>query len=380
MKKIFATTLAAVMTVSLTSVAFAATEEKGFVLGYKEGTAPGTGTTVYADQDDDGNYDETTLEALGTLEAGTKIYVPILLWNDDDTSGTPGTVESGELAQPTSDDIKGYKVYADWKVGDVDDDPEIKYVKFQKEGGTYGYGYAAVVYIPETTSAKDFDLAGTLAIAKTSSKADDAIDQNKFDFDITYASSAQIYTDFDGSETLENGGGIVEFADDCGEIDIEFGEEALFTVNASGQGKLNLAWNTDFNKEFAAMYDYANIDFLTFTSKPATNRTGDLYIVADEDTYLYEVTDDGVKTVAYLPAGGTGSAAVSAALGVKNINGAEYDEKEGAWHIRTRKLGAYAISDTELDTSRTLDGDESSSESGTSGNNNGTKPIPDTGR
>lgn len=36
------------------------------------------------------------------------------------------------------------------------------------------------------------------------------------------------------------------------------------------------------------------------------------YIVADEDTYLYEVTDDGVKTVAYLPAGGTGSAAVSA--------------------------------------------------------------------
>lgn len=101
------------------------------------------------------------------------------------------------------------------------------------------------------------------------------------------------------------------------------------------------------------------------------------YIVADEDTYLYEVTDDGVKTVAYLPAGGTGSAAVSAALGVKNINGAEYDEKEGAWHIRTRKLGAYAISDTELDTSRTLDGDESSSESG---NTDGSKPNPSTGR
>ena len=54
-------------------------------------------------------------KALGTLEAGTKIYVPILLWNDDDTSGTPGTVESGELVQPTSDDIKGYKVYAAWR-------------------------------------------------------------------------------------------------------------------------------------------------------------------------------------------------------------------------------------------------------------------------
>ncbi len=35
---------------------------------------------------------------------------------------------------------------------------------------------------------------------------------------------------------------IVKFAEDCGEIDIEFGEEALFTVNASGQGKLNLKY------------------------------------------------------------------------------------------------------------------------------------------
>lgn len=357
MKKIFATALAAVMTVSLTSVAFAETEAKGFVLGYKEGTTPGTGTTVYADQDDDGNYDETTLEALGTLEAGTKIYVPILLWNDDDTSGTPGTVESGELVQPTSDDIKGYKVYADWKVGDVDDDPEIKYVKFQKEGGTYGYGYAAVVYIPETTSAKDFDLAGTLSIAKTSSKADDAIDQNKFDFDTTYASSAQIYTEFDGSETLENGGGIVEFMDDCGEIDIEFGEEALFTVNASGQGKLNLKYNTDFNAEFAAMYKDANIDFLNFTGEPSFNRNGTLYIYAKEDSYLYEVTADGAKEL-----------------------DAKWDEDYEAWKLTTRTLTSYAVSDTKLDTKTTTeDKEEGSSSTGSSSTDSG-KENPDTGR
>ncbi len=362
MKKIFAATLAAVMTVSLTSVAFAETEAKGFVLGYKEGTTPGTGTTVYADQDDDGNYDETTLEALGTLEAGTKIYVPILLWNDDDSSGTPGTVESGELVQPTSDDIKGYKVYADWKVGDVDDDPEIKYVKFQKEGGTYGYGYAAVVYIPETTSAKDFDLAGTLSIAKTSSKADDAIDQNKFDFDITYASSAKIYEDFDGTETLEDGG-IVEFADDCGEIDIEFGEEALFTVNANGQGDLNLKYDTDYNSDFAAMYDYANIDFLTFPGEPSFNRNGTLYIYADEDTYLYEVTADGAKEL-----------------------DAVWDEDYEAWKLTTRTLTSYAVSDVELDVKTSTDEDtdtdeDTSTDTGSdSSTDTSEKPNPDTGR
>ena len=242
MKKIFSAALAAVMTVSLASVAFAdTTTEMGFVLGYKEGSTPGTGTTVYADQDDDGNFDETTLAALGTLEAGTKIYVPVLLWNDADSGKD---IDSGELKQPSSDDVKGYKVFADWKVGDVDTDPELKYVKFQKEDGSYGYGYAAVVYIPETTSSKDFDLAGTLSVAKTSSKAKDAIDQNKFDFDTTYASTANILEDFDGSQSLDNGGAIVKFADDCGEIDIEFGEEALFTVNATGQGKLNLKYDT----------------------------------------------------------------------------------------------------------------------------------------
>ena len=356
MKKIFAATLAAVMTVSLTSVAFAETEAKGFVLGYKEGTTPGTGTTVYADQDDDGNYDETTLEALGTLEAGTKIYVPILLWNDDDTSGTPGTVESGELVQPTSDDIKGYKVYADWKVGDVDDDPEIKYVKFQKEGGTYGYGYAAVVYIPETTSAKDFDLAGTLAIAKTSSKANDAIKQNKFAFDTSYASTTTMLDKYDGGD-LGKGGAIVKFAEDCGEIDIEFGEEALFTVNASGQSKLNLKYNTDFNAEFAAMYKDANIDFLNFTGEPSFNRNGTLYIYAKEDSYLYEVTADGAKEL-----------------------DAKWDEDYEAWKLTTRTLTSYAVSDTKLDTKTTTeDKEEGSSSTGSSSTDSG-KENPDTGR
>ena len=361
MKKIFATALAAVMTVSLTSVAFAETE-RGFVLGYNElGSGTGDGTLVYADLDDDGSYEKyTSLSALasaassngGVLEAGTKVYVPILLWTDTDDDGE---VEDGELTQPTSDDIKGYKVYADWKVGDVDDDPEIKYVKFQKDGTNYSYGYAAVVYIPETTSAKDFDLAGTLAIAKTSSKADDAIDQNKFDFDITYASSAKIYEDFDGTETLEDGGGIVEFADDCGEIDIEFGDEtALFTVDVTGQGKLNLAWNTDFNKEVADLDKSANMDFVTFEGNPSFNKNGTMYIYADVDTYLYEVKDGKLVAV-----------------------DAEYDEDYEAWTFKTRTLGAYVISDKELEEQVITDGDEDASSSTTE---DGGKENPDTGR
>ena len=83
-----------------------------------------------------------------------------------------------------------------------------------------------------------------------------------------------------------------------------------------------------FNKEIADLFPKANIDFISWNAEPATNRTGDLYITADEDTFLYEVTENGIK----------------------EVKGAKYDEDEGAWHIRTRKLTSYAVSDIELDT------------------------------
>ena len=46
-----------------------------------------------------------------------------------------------------------------------------------------------------------------------------------------------------------------------------------FEVDVTGQGKLNLKNNVDFNKEFAAMYDYANIDFITFEKEPPSTKT-----------------------------------------------------------------------------------------------------------
>ena len=227
------------------------------------------------------------------------------------------------------------------------------------------YTYWVEIKTKEDDTTKVLDLAGVLRIGSTKNKAEDVANAFQLDTSLdnrVYDSGAYVTVE-DEWTFAPDSRSVVKFSDDAEDVVLYFGENeaAWFEFDARGQSALNLEFTFDFNKEIADLFP-------------------DLYIVADEDTYLYEVTDNGVKTVAYLPAGGTGSAAVSAALGVKNINGAEYDEKEGAWHIRTRKLGAYAISDTELDTSRTLDGDESSSESGNSGNNNGTKPIPDTGR
>ena len=242
------------------------------------------------------------------------------------------------------------------------------------------YTYWVEVKTKDDITTKELDLAGTLYLGTTKNSAEKYGTRLPVDMSLTnrlYDSSNNFLSVEDEVTINPDENGAVKFEPDAEEVTIYFGEneDAWFTFNAQGQGALNLAYTTEFNKEIADLFPEANIDFITWTAAPATNRTGDLYITADEDTYLYEVTDKGVQTVAYLPAAGNG--VVSAALGVKDIAGAEFDEDEGAWHIRTRKLGSYAISDMELDTSITVDGDEVSSGSST---DNGDKPNPDTGR
>ena len=99
------------------------------------------------------------------------------------------------------------------------------------------------------------------------------------------------------------------------------------------------------------MYDYANIDFMTFEHTPSFNKTGIVYLYAPEDAFIYEVTKDGAK----------------------EINGLKWDEDYEAWTFRTRTLGSYAISDVELDEKTvTDDKDDTTTDDG--------KVNPDTGR
>lgn len=223
------------------------------------------------------------------------------------------------------------------------------------------YTYWVEIKTKEDDTTKVLDLAGVLRIGSTKNKAEDATNAFQLDTSLdnrVYDSGAYVTVE-DEWTFAPDSRSVVKFSDDAEDVVLYFGENeaAWFEFDARGQSALNLEFTFDFNKEIADLFPEANIDFLTFTSKPATNRTGDLYIVADADTFLYEVTDNGVKEIA----------------------NAVYDEDEGAWHIRTRQLGAYAISDAELDTSVTLDGSDDASEGGNSGSN-GTKPIPDTGR
>ena len=319
MKKIFALALAALMTAGMTTVAFAVADDVTFYNGSK---AYGV--------ESDGKYSWVAMSNGNEMSTATfdgEDKIALYLFKDADVV-------------TDKDDIERYKVSADWNVGSLEAKPEIEMVKVA-DGS---YVYAVTFTLPEAPETKEADLAGTVTVYKTTEGKKDAAAQ--FDVEITYGKEAIKYY----SEGDDLNAGPYSFdTDDV--VVFEAGSEFEFEVDVTGQGKLNLAWNTDFNKEFAAMYDYANIDFMTFEYAPSFNKTGVAYIYADEDAFVYEVTADGAK----------------------EINGLTWDEDYEAWTFKTRTLGSYAISDVEL-TEKTV------TEDGSSSTTDGGKENPDTGR
>ena len=225
------------------------------------------------------------------------------------------------------------------------------------------YTYWVEIQTKDSNSTKELDVAGTLYLGTSKNKAEDKNNEAGIDFTLSnrvsdYNKPGIVEDDY----TFEaDKNGAVKFSDDAEEVTLYFGskEDAWFTFNAKGQSALNFGYTLKFNKEIADLFPKANIDFISWNAEPTTNRTGDLYITAEEDTFLYEVTENGIK----------------------EVKGAKYDENEGAWHLRTRKLTSYAVSDIELDTTVKVEGkDEASSNSSTSSKPNGGKQNPDTGR
>ena len=227
------------------------------------------------------------------------------------------------------------------------------------------YTYWVEIKTKDSDTTKELDVAGTLYLGTSKYKAEDS--NNKVGVDFVLSNRVADYSEPDIVEDEytfnADKNGAVKFSDDAEEVTLYFGEneDAWFTFNAKGQSALNFGYTLKFNSEIADLFPKANIDFISWIAEPAANRTGDLYITAEEDTFLYQVTEDG--------------------KGIKEVKGADYDENEGAWHIRTRKLGSYVISDMELDTTAKVeDKDEASSNSSTSSKPNGDKHNPDTGR
>ena len=350
MKKIFALALAALMTASMATVAFAAPAEQ-VVVGYDdEGNVYNTFYAINSDNEVKVENKQAVV-ANGDLKGGDRIAMPLIVWAPADADDKD--VDDAEAAWYTvnSDYDKKVVARADWKVGEAE--TSIEKIKFPAEG-TLGsdskYVYCLVVTMPENQTNKKADVAGTVQVGRSTSAAKDSIGEVKVEFTY-YADASENKADV---ELVEGKTGIVDFSDEDGEIDIDFEDVATFTVDVDGQDKLNLAWNTDFDTDFGKKYDYANLEFITFEGKPSFNKNGSLFIYAEnKDTFVYEVTEDGAKAVK-----------------------AEWNADYDAWEIKTRKLTSYVLSDVELDektaTEESSKPESSKPESG--------KDNPDTGR
>ena len=322
MKKLFALAMAAVMAAGMTTVAFADTQN------------------IYVSNWDSAWYvvgSDNRVDYVTDVEpeGGDTIAIPMFVWDDKD--------DDGEIDRGEKDSVFAYtssydgKVYIDdvWSVGEPAE-VTTGWVNFEKVSDQLPwwmdkYGdrqiKCVLITLPENDTNKVEDLAGEIRVGRSKSAAK----KSPFTFDLElsyYADNTLTGTSarpWDGGELISGETGIVSFDKEEGEIDIEFEDVATFTVDISGQGKLNLAWNTSFNKEFGAMYDYANLTFVNFEGTPSFNKNGTLMVYAEPDTFFYEVTADGAKAV-----------------------DAEYDEDYEAWVLTTRTLSSYVVSDVEL--------------------------------
>lgn len=357
------------------------------------------GQLYWFKKDNAANFVQTTFTK--TLEAGST-YSSSKYWNTEDFTlvdksavnaswnGAVYTHSSVTYTDKTTAlDAAGIKEYTGYvnkdKTNTVDDkeveaqakaavdadlDKSVKYESKTVTNTQPQYEYWVKITTKDSATTKDIDVVGSIWVgtSKSSAKKEKDGTEDKFRADFTLTNSDPGNDDYDEATdyvSIEPGTrAVVSFADDASdEFEVEFGDDAYFVFNARGQGKLNLAYNTKYNKDFAYDYDDANIDFINFEGEPTTNRTGTLYIYADEDSYIYEVTSKGAK----------------------KINGAYYDDDEEAWVIRTRNLTSYAISDKKLKTVDQMDNGSSSSSGSNSGSTSGSgsnngKPNPDTGR
>ena len=359
MKKTLALVLAAVMTAGMTTVAFAAPATKDDADLEIKLVSEQRGNTLYVDANDDGRFG-TTDDTFTTNDGNPMPQGKVTI--DPPEEGKPEDVDlsvvkgSKKVAIPLlrdgvgkateKEDIRNIKVKTDWKVGELTEKPEIEFVKIGTE-----YVYAVTFTLPEAAEIKTSDLAGSISVYRSSSQLKDDYDDKELvtlNFGSEYGYKEEKYNavvDWDKVEVVDFKGVDGEETLVCGDFEFE--------VDVTDQGKLNLKWNSDFNKEFAAMYDYANIDFVNFVKTPSFNKNGVVYIYADEDAYIYEVTADGAK----------------------EIKGLKWDEDYEAWTFKTRTLKSYAISDVEL-TEKTVTEDKDDASSTTDGG----KENPDTGR
>lgn len=286
-----------------------------------------------------------------------------------ETNYTIFTSLSSFTSKLSSSSSEGYVYYADRNMANNMNVSKISY----EEGKSYISGlsvtavrtsggdrvYCVAVDVKNNTSSSTHDVFVNFRLNQ---KADSNYAKLELDSDLAFeVGFSTAGGDYDGEipknpATFRDGYGFDE--DSEFEFTFEASSDLRYVVNTSGQGRIVLGLNTEFNEDVADAYPNANLDF--YNGNYATfNRSGTLYIENDDDDlYIYSLSSSDV---------------------LSKVN-CKYDSYENAYVITTRTLGVYIISDKNLDLSLYNTGyTESSSSSSSSGSGSGSGTGTGTG-
>ena len=363
MKKLFAVIMAVAMVASMSAVAFAAPD-------YLDGKADSDGTvkvdggkTYFPVVDVFGpfNYDaDDKVIENETIEYGDTAYF-LLVQAADVTD--PDDLENGDTIHTDhatkqlvsqAEVVSGLKVKATWEEGknlvsgvsivkkkvvaNAENDivsllPSELATSFTDT--TTGYFYFLAISTTSSTSTSDADIIGKLTLSKSKHPKVDDLDLD-ISVNVGWANSYNSDKEQLGLSVTSDSVGPLDdetyYAlkfDYDDEVDIEFEDGAIFTVDVSGQSKLLLYFDTKYNSKVANKYPLAELNFWNGNGAKF-NRVGEMFIPIDEDyaQFLYMLNADGT---------------------LSEVPGAEYDEYDEGFYFNTRVLGTYVISDMELD-------------------------------
>ena len=346
MKKLFALVLAVAMVLSMASVAMAAnTSVEG---NQAVGTWGGLARALYIENEDDDVYFVTktvpdqnanTNKAGLTIPYGETVYIPLVDSTYNPANADKPTNKEIDAAQFTkADDVDALKVSAKWdKNGEY-----VESVEIVKKNSRYWVAIKTIgssmsendVEGTVTLSGKAYEYASDDKKTNVNSIKVDGKDGNQYDVILTLKYNELGKGDklVDADKIITETAQVFRFdkeimQDEEFELEVDDDDEDVtFTVDTTHQPKIVLSFTTDAIDEVEDKYADANLDFYVFNGA-TFKKTGELFIPADEGTYLYEIVDGAAKAV-----------------------DAEYDDYDEGFYLKTKTLGAYVVSDVKLAT------------------------------
>ena len=182
----------------------------------------------------------------------------------------------------------------------------------------------------------DMDSDCTCAVCKAGHVARNCKSQDAY-MNYTFDNETIKYVDFDFTNDADLTAKWVVAKNDKGTATFDFEDGAFFTVKMVSEEKVILNLSTAYDKAVDALFGYdADLSFYNFKrTKDAFTKTGELFIEADEETFVYEIVDGEIVEIE--------------AEYVEEYKVANTSKAKAGWVIETKELGYYIVSDIEAE-------------------------------